>query len=814
MTRAALLALLSHWRRHPGQLLTLLLGLALATALWTGVQAINAEARASYDRAAGALGQNDLAQLVPKSGTSLPLSTYIALRRAGWDVAPMIEGRFRIADNWVTLIGLDPISAPSLPAPDIAPSAAPDPDPDPGRALLNFITPPGELRGHPETIAEITTADDTNLIARLVPSQDIPPGTLVADIGIVASLLGMKDHLTRLLILTQPTDAVPALSTIAPDLQRVAPSDANDIRGLTDSFHLNLTAFGFLAFAVGLFIVHGTIGLAFEQRRASIRTLRALGLPLTRLIAVMLGEAVLLALVAGGLGVCLGYVIATALLPDVAATLRGLYGAPVSGSIALRAEWWLAGIAMAMAGTLLAATQSLWSLARLPILAASRPRAWAMGNAVQMRWLGILGLACLIGAALAANFGSGLSAGFGTLGGLLLGAALILPGLLSFGLAAGARTARGPVTQWVWADARQQVPGLSLALMALLLALSANIGVSTMVSSFRTTFEGWLDQRLAAELYIRFDTPEAAAQAQPWLRNHTDAVLPIPRTEAELNTATGQVYGMGDHATYRTAWPLLSRATDSWDMLAQGDGVLINEQWANRDNLSVGDLARIDGRPAEVIGIYSDYGNPRPQAIFGLAKFRAHYPDVPEVQFALRIDPARAAALAGEIEAQFNLRPDQVLDQASIKAASRAVFERTFVATDALNLLTLAVAGFAIFASLLTLQSLRLPQVAPLWALGLTRARIAGLDLLRTGLLALATAVLALPTGLALAWVLLAVVNVEAFGWRLPMQAFPGDWARLITAALVAALLAAALPAWRLSRQRPADLLKVFSNAR
>ena len=48
MIGAIATALLSHWRRHPGQALTLLAGLALATALWTAVQAINAEARASY----------------------------------------------------------------------------------------------------------------------------------------------------------------------------------------------------------------------------------------------------------------------------------------------------------------------------------------------------------------------------------------------------------------------------------------------------------------------------------------------------------------------------------------------------------------------------------------------------------------------------------------------------------------------------------------------------------------------------------------------------------------------------------------------
>lgn len=142
------------------------------------------------------------------------------------------------------------------------------------------------------------------------------------------------------------------------------------------------------------------------------------------------------------------------------------------------------------------------------------------------------------------------------------------------------------------------------------------------------------------------------------------------------------------------------------------------------------------------------------------------------------------------------------------------MFERTFAVTGALNVLTLAVAGFAMLMSLLTLAALRLPQLAPVWALGLTQRRLAGLEVLRAVLLAVLTAGLALPLGLALAWALLAVVNVEAFGWRLPMFLFPADYARLGAAALVAAGLAAIWPAWRLARRPPADLLRVFAHER
>ena len=125
--------------------------------------------------------------------------------------------------------------------------------------------------------------------------------------------------------------------------------------------------------------------------------------------------------------------------------------------------------------------------------------------------------------------GGGLVSGFLMLGGLLVAAALALPSVLAVLLAFAERRAIAVLPQWFWADTRQQLPGLSLALMALLLALSANVGVGTMVKSFRETFTGWLDQRLASELYVRASNEDQANRLRAWLNAHpdVDAVLPI-----------------------------------------------------------------------------------------------------------------------------------------------------------------------------------------------------------------------------------------------------------------------------------------------
>ena len=801
MLWTALSTLLSHWRRHPGQLAALVAGLALATALWSGVQAINAEARASYAAAAETLGQDRLSRLTGADGGAVPMAAFVALRRAGHPVSPVISGELRSGAARLRLLGIDPLTAPPEAGAPALQGEALD--------LAAFFTAPGLLLMTADTASGPLPADLPPIVLR----DAIPPGAALTDIGTAARLLQQTDPSYLLVAPGAEAALAPMVQTL--QLRMVAPDSATDIGRLTDSFHLNLTAFGLLAFAVGLFIVHAAIGLAFEQRRATVRTLRALGLPLRTLLTAFGVELAILALLSGLIGLALGYAIAAALMPGVAGTLRGLYGAEIPGTLAFDPIWALSALGMTLAGAAFAGTQALRRTAAMPILAPANPGAWARASGRMMRRQAIAALGLFAVALGLAGFGGSLLAGFATLAALLLGAALILPATLALTLRLAGRGARGAVGAWLFADTRQQLPGLSLALMALLLALAANIGVSTMVGSFRGTFLGWLDQRLAPELYVTAADPAEAARLIAFLEPRADAVLPVTSAEVTLAGRPGEVFGQRDHATYRDHWPLLQAMPDTWDRLSLGEGVLVNEQLARFADLSLGD--RIDIAPGltlPIVGIYSDYGNPAAQAILGLDLFTRTFPTAPQTRFALRIPPAEAPALASALREDFGLPVDAVVNQAQIKRFSLEVFEQTFRITGALNVLTLGVAGFALLTSLLTLADLRLPQLAPVWALGLTRTRLAQFEMLRCLVLAALTFVLALPVGLCLAWVLLAIVNVEAFGWRLPMSVFPGDWLRLFGLALVAAVLAAALPAWRLARTPPATLLKVFAHER
>src|SRR5258705_6757428 len=103
-----LAVLLSHWRRHPMQLATLLIGLISATALWSGVQALNQQARSSYDRAAATFGGARTAGLVRRDGKPFSQQLFVELRRAGWPASPVLEGRGQIGGRAFRRPGIEP----------------------------------------------------------------------------------------------------------------------------------------------------------------------------------------------------------------------------------------------------------------------------------------------------------------------------------------------------------------------------------------------------------------------------------------------------------------------------------------------------------------------------------------------------------------------------------------------------------------------------------------------------------------------------------------------------------------------------------
>ena len=402
----------------------------------------------------------------------------------------------------------------------------------------------------------------------------------------------------------------------------------------------------------------------------------------------------------------------------------------------------------------------------------------------------------------------------------MLGAALILPMFLELVLSFGQRHARRPLSVWFWADSRQQLSGLSLALMALLLALAVNVGVSTMVESFSRTFLVWLDGRLAADVYISAANDAQATEIKAWLRERpeVEAILPGGRADTQLAGAPIEVLGLPDHATYRDNWPLLQSADNAWNKLRPGDTALVSEQLARRLKLSVGDRIEVPASggnwPLNVVGIYADYGNPKGQIAVNFAALTRRFPEIPLTRMGLRVAPAKDSGAdlgaAGKVRARRSQRRRSGDDEGGIDPDIQPHLcgDRGAECLHARCRRRCAVD-----------QPADIGQFAPA-ATGAAMgdrhhaAAAGGIELLKTMSVALITTMLALPLGLLVAWCLLAIVNVKAFGWRLPFHVFPMQLLWLVGVAMAAAFAAAALPVTRLARMQPASLIRIFANER
>ena len=224
MTRAlwSLAVLLSHWRRHPAQLATLLIGLISATALWSGVQALNQQARSAYDHAAALFGGARTATLVAQRSDAIPQQMFVDLRRAGWPASPILEGRIRIDRRSIRLVGIEPVTLPAkagaVPAIDRA-------------TLQSFLTPPGQALLAPETLSDlhatdgaILRTDDSVSLPPLKSQSQLAPGVIVVDIGQAQRILHKPGEISRLLLGDFKGKHLPLTAVAGDTLRLVAPT--------------------------------------------------------------------------------------------------------------------------------------------------------------------------------------------------------------------------------------------------------------------------------------------------------------------------------------------------------------------------------------------------------------------------------------------------------------------------------------------------------------------------------------------------------------------------------------------------------------
>jgi putative ABC transport system permease protein len=421
--------------------------------------------------------------------------------------------------------------------------------------------------------------------------------------------------------------------------------------------------------------------------------------------------------------------------------------------------------------------------------------------------------------------GSGLRAGFAALFALILGGALLAPAV-TLGVSHALRPLAARVAGTAGSHAARGVAAslsrTGPAIAALAVAVAAVLAVGIVVGSFRGAVEAWLGNALRADLYI--SSPGALSnraegtldpsfvgriRASPLASGTTtyrNVVLPLAAGDLRLSA-------VDLHPPHRDGFELIEAVADPWETFDAG-GLLVSEALAWRRDLSPGDTLHLPtdrgARAFPVAAVFRDYTTEHGLVFIARAVYDAHWADAGVTSIGAFVRPGVTTdSLVNSLRA---MAPDDAAvtftRTGELRAGSLAVFDRTFAITSVLRALALIVALVGVLGALMALHLERARELGVLRAIGLTPRGLGAIVAAQTLLMGVAAAVLALPLGLALAALMLEVVNRRSFGWTVPLQLEPRLMGEAVVLAMAAALLAGAYPAWRMARTRPAEALR------
>jgi putative ABC transport system permease protein len=575
---------------------------------------------------------------------------------------------------------------------------------------------------------------------------------------------------------------------------------------------------GLLAFVVVVFLTYNALAFSYTDRIELIRRLRLSGVTRRALQHGLLLELGLFLVIGSLAGYWLGAYLAALLLPGVGRTLAQLYGVYISYPDALISSGsWLPPLMTAIAAALCVAFP-LREAIDTPMLERWQG-SWHRTTVVKRdRRMLMAGLLLLVFSLLIGMTARSLWLALAGMAGLLLGAALLLPTVLRLilGLIARLTPPRHAKSNWLLADSRWLLGPASLALMAMTLALVANSGLNTMIGSFRQATDSWLDQRLAADLYVRAEAPQRELQA--WLDDAWPGLSSAQRfrTRIKPETPAGrhvavEVVSLQNGERFNDSVDLVLGQKNARPEFLGGNGLFVSERAWRLDGWQPEDTVQLCPGQAgvPVLGVYHDYGNPLSQWLVSESLFRACWPRLQAVSLAVTGPADRPWGQIREtLAARFGLDQGDIIDQSELKQIGLAVFDRTFTVTKALNALTLLVAGIGIFCAISAIHHHRVGHQALLTSLGLSRRERAALLLSQWGLLGLLCMAVVWPFGTLLAGYLASVVTPVAFGWSFPLRPEWLHYVALAVTASAALVLAVLLPSLRLLSASPGSLLR------
>ena len=613
--------------------------------------------------------------------------------------------------------------------------------------------------------------------------------------------------------LTEPGDTLSRMST------------------LSRAYRVNLTVLALVALFTGGFLVFSVLALSVSRRAPQFALLGVLGLTATERLRLVLLEALVLGLVGSALGVALGSGLAALALRVLGGDLGGGFFSGAAPTL----QWSpLAALAFGVLGVAAALIGAWW------------PARWAQGlpPAQTLKGLGVvqvvqshgviallmLAAGCVL-ALLPPIAGIPLAA-YVSVGMILVGGIAGLPWLVGTVLDRVAPLVQRRALPLLAVERARRVRGsAAVAVSGVVASLSLAVALTVMVASFRHSVTQWLDSVLPAALYVRATANSSALETAYFDPAFVQAAQRLAGVQ-RLGTQRNQQF-LPDPAL--PAVVLIARPLKTQDGSGIGlpltaaplpvpagqIGIYVSEAMVDLHGARPGTtytplsehfraLAPVktaQQAPFFIAGVWRDYSRQFGTIAMDLDDFQRLSGDTRVNDLALWLEPDAQTAvveqalrdLANTLAGTPGGEAARLMEFGSareIRATSLRIFDRSFAVTYWLQAVAIGIGLFGVAASFSAQVLARRKEFGLLVHLGLTRRQVlrvvAAEGLAWTTLGALAGVGL----GLAVAVVLVHVVNPQSFHWTMELTL---PLARLLALA-AAVVVAGTVTAWLAGR--------------
>ncbi len=840
------------WRylvRTPWQTLLMILGIMLGVSVVVAIDLANESASKAFDLSTEAVA-GKATHIISDSPSGLDEEIYVKIKRSGlpYPSAPIVTQYVtspQLGDLPLQLLGVDPFSEQPFRSYLNPGDEALSP-----QYLFEFLTTPGAVlistdlaqrfgldAGNEISLDVGGQVKSAKVVGLIDPDDDLSRrglnSLILTDISTAQEMTSQFGRVNRVDLILPEDDpnAVSEIQRYLPENAVVQPSSAREgaVKQMTAAFRTNLTALSLLALVVGVFLIYNTMTFSVIRRRTMFGTLRTLGLTRLEIFIMVLVEALVVGVLGSGLGIGLGLLLGEGSVRLVTRTINDLFFTLTVQEIAVPFISILKGALVGVLATLTAAVPPAWEAASVS------PRESLLRSELEQKthflismgvWLG-LGLLIVGGGILMIPTPS-LVFGFSGTFGVIIGLSLLTPAITRVFMKIVNRLAAEKGNMIFRLAPRQVINSLSrtsIAIVALMIALSVSIGVNLMIGSFRYTVVAWMDQILTGDIYIRPSgnnlsltnlsiDQEIIKEVQSFPGVQSAALLrsvtvDSPNGPIVVSANNNSLDGLEQLYLWVDGSPM-----QAWERVQEG-AILVSEPLARRLGLPLegGTLTLYTDRgPHEfpVAGIFYDYSSAQGGIVMWMDQYQQFWNDAGITAVSVQMEPGTEAdQLVADM--QDELLPIQSLlirPNSELRSVTLEIFDRTFAITGALQVLTTLVAFIGVVSAMLSLQLEKQRQMGLMRALGLTVRQLWQLIMMETGLMGIVAGLVAMPTGYILALILVFIINRRSFGWTLQLQILPDPFLQTFVVAVVAALLAGLYPAWRVSQRVAADALR------